>query len=145
MAVVLLDRRWNTIGLAAEERGELTMLVDGHTLREVLAFADPHFEAAVDDQVVDLCHQPAMFDAQVVDDHPVGAVPVMHLHLVGCFPFAANSRLYAAKLLLNTLFRGGVGCGMVEEILKDGFLMLLVVSGLNEHRLHSEQRCFEFR
>lgn len=77
--------------------------------------------------------QIAVLDSQVMDDHPIGAVPVVHLHLVGSFLFAANARLDVAKLLLDAFFRRGVSRRVVEKILKDGFLWLLVVGWLDDH------------
>ena len=108
---VLLDGGRHAVGLAAEEGGELAVLVDADPLGEVLALADPNFHESVDQQMIDLRDQPAMLDAKVVDGHPVLGFTPMDLHLVGGFLLAAGASLDVADFLLDPLLRVGLAVG----------------------------------
>lgn len=132
---VLLDRRRDAVGLAAEEGSEFAVLVDGNAFGKVLALADPHFQEAVNQQMVDLGDQPAGLDPQIMDDHPVLGFAPMDLHLVSRFGFAAGPGLDIPDFLIDPILRVGGAIGAGQQRFQDIQRGILVVGFFDDHRV----------
>lgn len=131
--IVLLDGGRHSIGFAAKKTDELPLFIDGHAFREMFALAHPHVEPPIDEQMINLGKQTLVLDAQVVQNHPVFAVLVMHFHLVGGLLLAFDAGLNVAYFSFDACFRIRVGLGMVQQALEDNDVVLLAVGVFDDH------------
>lgn len=63
------------------------MFVDGDAFPETFAFTNIDFQKATNQQMIDLCHITLIFQAQVMDNRPIGGIFVMEVNLISCFLF----------------------------------------------------------
>lgn len=107
MPVVLLNRRfYRLIPLTIQDkklsfRGYLDAIV------KILGLQHKNIQKTVNHQVVDLRHQPPVFNAKIMNHRPVFGVFVTEIKIVGRILFIALARLQALQFALNvkTLLR----------------------------------------